>query len=833
MLNIKKGLKKIGTKKQRRLIIQLTKIGVITGLIIVGLIIIWTTTLDLPNIDNFDERRVAQSTKILDRTGEIVLYDIHGEYKRTVVPFEEISDYVKQATIAIEDRDFYKHNGVQPTAILRAILTNIKNGDLLGGQGGSTITQQVIKNALLTTDKKVSRKIKEWVLAPRLEHVLTKDEILEIYLNEVPYGGNVYGIEEASLRFFGKQAKDLSLVESAYLAALPQAPTFYSPYGNNTDRLVIRKNYVLEQMNSLGYITDEEFETAKNTSITFEKQEQFGIKAPHFVFYVRELLEKEFGKDAIEQGGMRVITSLDWELQSAAEEIVKNYVLGDENFQGIKKLYDAENGAIVATDPQTGEILVMVGSRDYFDEEIDGNFNIATAERQPGSSFKPFVYAEAFNKGYRPETVVFDLETEFSTACANGGECYNPSNYDGQFHGPINLRSALARSLNIPAIKVLYLAGLQDSLNLAKKMGLETLTNIRQYGLTLVLGGGEVRPLDMSKAYAIFANEGLKYPETTILRIEDNNGEILFEKEDTQPERVLSQNTTRLISDILSDDDSKKPSFGSISPLYFENIGRDVAVKTGTTNDYHDAWVVGYTPNISVAAWAGNNDNRPMDKKSASQIVSPMWRQFMNVVLDKIENKSFKAPDQPNLDVKPIINGFWKGEETEVTEDDNGNKQIDVVGGGGGIHSILYWVDKSNPLGDSPSNPYSDSQYELWEKPVRDWVRRQNISEDDVEITPKKTKTVSVKITTINDGGSYLKDSPLVVVVEMTDNRPISSGEIFLNGSKLGDLNTSTRSYDFIPQELSEIKVNDNELRVIVRDNLQNSFEKVLRFNIR
>jgi 1A family penicillin-binding protein len=829
-------------KKQKSFIFKLIKIGIIAGLIFVGGIALWATTLSLPNLDNFDERQVAQSTKILDRTGEIVLYDIHGDYKRTVVSFDEISEFAKQATIAIEDKDFYEHNGIQVSAIFRAILRNLAAGNLLGGQGGSTITQQVIKNALLTTDKKVSRKIKEWILAPRLEKALTKNQILEIYLNEVPYGGNVYGIEEASLRFFGKQAKDLNLPESAYLAALPQAPTYYSPYGNNTDQLNARKNHVLDQMHLVGYITERELEEAKNTAVTFQKQEEFGIKAPHFVVYVREQLEKEFGKDVIEEGGFRVVTTLNWELQSEAEEIVREYVLGNDNgFAGIEEIYDAENAALVAVDPQTGEILTMVGSRDYFDEDIDGNFNITTAERQPGSSFKPIVYAEAFNKGYLPETVVFDLPTEFSATCANGGNCYSPVNYDDTFRGPMSLRDALAKSINIPAIKVLYLAGLRDSLNLAKKMGIETLTNVDQYGLTLVLGGGEVRPLDMASAYSIFANEGIKHEQTTILRIESRDGEILYEKEEDNGERVLSEQTTRMINDILSNDVAR--SYGSNSPFSFG--GLDVAAKTGTTNNYRDVWVVGYTPNISVATWAGNNDNTPINKQVAGLVISPMWRQFMDVALAKMDHGNFTAPT-PNTSVtKPILTGFWKGEEVEfikpedsddsdISDNENSSNsgQFAVTGSGGGIHSILHWVNRSDPLGPYPSNPYADPQYELWESSVRSWVQRQGIS-DDVEITDiDNVKKAYLEIITINHNGSYLRDNPLVVVVKMSDGRKIQSGEVYLNGESLGGLNTETRSYDFIPEEISNIQESNNTLQVTIRDELNNEFESVKSFDL-
>lgn len=789
-----------------------------------GALVLWITTLDLPNLNNFEERKVAQSTKILDRTGQIVLYDIHGEIKRTIVPMDQISENLKKATIAIEDKDFYKHGGIQLSAIFRAIVTNISQGDLLGGQGGSTITQQVIKNALLTTDKKISRKIKEWVLAPRLEKVLTKDQILEIYLNEIPYGGNVYGAEEAALKFFGKQAKDVTLAEAAYLAALPQAPTYYSPYGNNTDQLEIRKNYVLDQMASVGYINQTEADAAKKVKVDFQKQESFGIKAPHFVMYVRELLEKEFGEEVIEQGGLKVTTSLNWELQEKAEEIVKKHAFSN------KTNFNAENGAIVATDPKNGEVLVMVGSRDYFDTEIDGNFNIATAKRQPGSTFKPIVYAEAFNKGYRPETVVFDLETEFSAVCNNrtGENCYKPVNYDGVYRGPISLRNALAQSINIPAIKVLYLAGTRDSLNLAKKMGLETLTNVDQYGLTLVLGGGEVRPLDIASAYGIFATEGQKYQQTAILKIEDNHGNILFEKQPDQGERILSENVARMITDVLSDNDARTPAFGSNSLLYFPN--NDVAVKTGTTNDYRDAWIVGYTPNVSVAAWAGNNDNSSMEKKVAGFIVAPMWNEFMKIVLEKLPHDNFNKPEKLDLNVKPIINGYWKGEETKVVQDENGEQKIIVTGGGNGIHSILHWVNKDDPLGPIPNNPGRDPQYEMWESSVRNWVRRQNIS-DDVEITdPDDINTARLQITSITNNSKYFSDSPFVVVVKMSDGREIKSGEVFLNNQKIGDLDENI-SFMFTPKENSNIKP-QNVLRVTIKDSADNTFSTEVNFGI-
>lgn len=745
-----------------------------------GFVLIWFTTIQLPDLDNFENRIVSESTKIYDRTGKVVLFDVHGNVRRTVVPLENISDYVKWATIAIEDQNFYTHNGVEPKAILRAVLTNLRDGNLLSGQGGSTITQQIIKNALLTTDKKISRKIKEWVLAPRLEAKLTKDEILSLYLNEIPYGGTVYGVQEASRRFFAKDAKDLTIVESAYLAALPQAPTYFSPYGNNKEALENRKNKVLREMRRLNFITEQEFNDAMQTKVDFQKQEDYGIKAPHFVMYIREQLEEKYGVDEVEKGGLKVTTTLDWELQQEAEEIAKKWALINT------ERYDAENASIVAIDPNTGQILTMVGSRDYFDEKIDGNFNIATASRQPGSSIKPIIYAEAFNKGYTPETVVFDVPTEFSTTCYSGGNCYSPQNYDDTFRGPISLRSALAQSLNVPAVKTLYLAGIEDSLNLAKQMGLETLTSAKQYGLTLVLGGGEVRPLDMAGAYSIFAADGIKRETTGILQVEDKKGKKIEEFQ-IKESRVLPEQTARLISSVLSDNVARTPSFGSSSPLHFGSI--NVAAKTGTTNDYRDTWIVGYTPSISVVAWAGNNDNRSMQKLTAGFIVAPMWNEFMQKAISKYPGSNFITPSPVDQNLKPILRGIWENPS--------------------GVHEILHWVNTSDPTGPNPSNPASDPQYILWEEPVRKWLAGISIEENQTSST--------LQILNPENGKSYIGSLEIFVAASLIGSQ-IESGVVSLNGEFLGDLNPQGGMYSFIPNQVSSSKTGENIIKVEVID---------------
>jgi 1A family penicillin-binding protein len=780
---------------------KLLLMGLVALFLVAGGIVIWIASFELPNLNNFDERRIAQSTKIYDRTGGVVLFDVHGEVTRTVVPLDQINDHVKWATIAIEDANFYNHNGIEPKAILRAILINLKDGDLLGGQGGSTITQQVIKNSLLTSDKKISRKVKEWVLAPRLESILTKDEILEVYLNEVPYGGTVYGVQEASRRFFGKDAKDITLAESAYLAALPQAPSRYSPYGNNLDLLEARKNRVLSEMLSNEFITQEQYDQAINEVVTFQKPENFGIKAAHFVFWIREQLEEKYGAEAVESGGLKVVTTLDWKLQEPTEEIVKRFALENAT------TFNAENAAAVVIDPNTGQVLTMVGSRDYFDEEIDGNFNIATAERQPGSAFKPFVYAEAFNKGYRPETVVFDLPTEFSTTCSSGGECYNPQNYDNIFRGPMSLRDALAQSVNIPAVKTLYLAGIRDSLELARSMGVSTLTNVNQYGLTLVLGGGEVRPIDMATAYGVFATEGVRHNTVGILRVEDKDGKVLEEYKD-EATRVLPEQTARLISDVLSDNVARAPAFGSNS---FLNIpGADVAVKTGTTNDYRDAWIVGYTPNISLASWAGNNDNRSMEKKVAGFIVAPMWHEIMKKAIELYPAGNFNDPAPMDPNTKPVIAGIWNHE--------------------GGVHSILHWVDKDNPLGAPPANPYSDAQYAMWESSVQAWTGNQGFG-TGLNTGDTRESANPLQIVNPQNGDSFLKDTTVYVAITTTGT-PVKSGEVFINNDKIGDIDTTSNSFSFVPDDINRIKSSNNRLKVVIEDTTGSIFEDSVTFDV-
>ena len=667
---------------------------------------------ELPDPQQFvSSHQISQSSKIYDKTGEILLYEIYSEEKRTIVPFEKIPDYVKKATIAIEDKNFYEHPAFDWRSLVRAFLTNLIKGSVV--QGGSTITQQLAKNTFLSSEKTYERKIKELILAYWIEKKYSKDEILNLYLNQIPYGNNAYGIEAAAKTYFGKSSEELSLAESVLLASVPKAPTYYSPYGTHKDELMQRKNYILEQMLEIGFIDNEEFKRAKDYEYKFAPQNIGSIKAPHFVIMVKDYLAEKYGENFLQNGGLKIITTLDWNLQQTAELVVK------EGAERNEKLYKGKNAALVAQDPKTGQILALVGSRDYFDIKNDGNFNVAAQGlRQPGSAFKPFAYLTAFEKGYSPQTIVFDLPTEFTANNQNcplvvnfsnkSKECYHPENFDHEFKGPVNLKSALAQSINIPAVKVLYLAGIENTIKTAKNMGITTLSNISRYGLSLVLGGGEVKLIDLVNAYSVFSQEGIKHNQKIVLKIEGVSGEIIESTAD-QAVKIIDSQYTRLITNILSDDEARRPLYqGSFNLTTFE--GRQVALKTGTSNDYIDAWTIGYTPNLVVGVWAGNNDNAPMQKQAGSILAAlPIWNSFMNKTLNNFSIEFFNETEKDDENIsKPMLNGNY------INIDNN-------------IHNILYYIDKNNPLGEIPLNPENDSQFKNWEIPVQDWFNSQLI----------------------------------------------------------------------------------------------------------
>jgi 1A family penicillin-binding protein len=671
------------------------------GLITIGALILWIAFTPLPDVNTFIQQKSTASTKIYDRTGQTVLYDLNTDIKRDNISLASTSPNIQHATVAIEDSNFYHHGAVSFTAIVRSLIADILHGSFV--EGGSTLTQQVVKNSLLTQKKSIIRKVHEWILAWKLEQHYTKDQVLELYLNSAPYGGNLYGVEAASRSYFGADASNLDLAQSAYLAALPQSPTYYSPFGNNRAALDTRKNVVLARMMQLGYITQQQYTAAKNEVVIFNPQQNSSIIAPHFDFYIRQYLENKYGPDVINQG-LTVISTLDTDLQHSAEAIVSQYALAN-----VKK-FNASNAALVAIDPKTGQILAMVGSRNYFDKQIDGNFNATLALRQPGSSFKPFVYATALTEGYTPQTAIFDLPTQFSTACAptdnhnDTPPCYAPSNFDNKFRGPMTFTTAIAQSINVPAVKVLYLAGIQNVINLAKAAGITSLGSANQYGLSLALGAAEVRLLDLTDGYATFANNGTYNPPTGILKITDANGTVL-EEYTPKPQPAVDPGVAHDISSMLSNNDARQPEYPPVNPFYFP--GYDVAAKTGTTNDSRDAWTVGYTPSIAVGTWAGNNNNTPMVKEIAGYIVAPMWNAFMKVAIAKYPVEYFGEPRAIPDNAPSVLRGSYQNAASD---------------GSVAVHELLYWVQRNNPLAGAPSSPGSDPQFPYWEYPVQQWL---------------------------------------------------------------------------------------------------------------
>lgn len=563
------------------------------------------------------------STLLLDRNGKLI-YEIFEEKRRTPIKIEELPDYVKEATISIEDKDFYKHHGVSVTGIGRAILKIITHQSL---QGGSTITQQLVKTTLLTPERTIKRKIRELALTLLTEIIYPKDKILEMYLNNVPYGGTAWGIEAASQTYFGKSARDLTLAESALLAGLPAAPTKYSPFGTNPNAAKERQKLVLLRMVEDGYISKDSQDRAFNEKLEFKKQE--GIKAPHFALLVKEQLVDKYGESVVERGGLRVTTTLDLDLQEYAQDIVANEV---------KKLKKEKvgNGAALVTNPKTGEIFAMVGSKDYFAEDEDGKVNVTHQPRQPGSSIKPLNYALALmDKKITPATPLADVPTCFNVA---DQPIYCPVNYDRNFHGLVQARFALGNSYNIPAVRVLALNGVAHFVEFAQKMGLTTLSDPKRYGLSLTLGGGEVRMVDMATAFGVFANSGIKQDLVTILKVEDWQGKVLETTDIHEGDRILPMEVAYLISHILFDNNARTAAFGESSYLNVRGHP-EVSVKTGTTNDKRDNWTIGYNPEAVTVVWVGNNDNTPMSQVASGITgASPIWNKIMRETLDKIEN---------------------------------------------------------------------------------------------------------------------------------------------------------------------------------------------------
>lgn len=763
---------------------------------------------DLPNPNHLIEREVAQSTKIYDRTGEHVLYEVSGDEKRTLISLEDVPDYVKQATIALEDKNFYKHGAFSVWAMFRTAITNVL---FRRSAGGSTLTQQFIKNAVLTPEKTISRKVKELVLSYRLEKKFSKDEILQMYLNEIPYGSNAYGVEAASQKYFGKSVKEVSLAEAALLAAIVQRPSYYSPYGSNKDLLLGRKDYVLTLMAEQGYISEEERDFAKEEEINFASPET-NIKAPHFVMYIKSLLSEKFGEKTIEQGGLKIYTTLDLYKQEIAEEVIKTRT---ENYE---ENFGASNAALVALDPKTGEILAMVGSRDYFNDEIDGQVNVTMRPRQPGSSMKPIVYAALFERGYTPDTILYDVNTNFST---NPSDPYAPKNYGGKEHGPVTIRQALAGSLNLPAVKAIYLADINNVLELTDKLGYTTLYDRSRFGLSLVLGGGEVKMVEHVNAYSAFARDGQINSIAGILKIEDKDGRII---EEYKPEekKVLDPQVARMINSILSDNSARAFIFGENNPLTLGD--RAVAAKTGTTNDYHDAWTVGYTPSLVAGVWVGNNNNDAMKGAADGSILAaPIWRDFMSRVLGDTPKETFRAPDDYQTG-KDILDGRMPVEtivfspELGVIEEKNIPSH----------HSILYYIDRADPRGPAPSDPSVDPQFSLWEEGIKAWVEKNDPEAILLAANRDPANQPTVKIL-FPSANQTISSPSIEILAEIQAPRGLSRTEYYLNGNlwetRWGEVSSLIKNVDILANGY-------HSLRVRACDDQENCGEESVNFNL-
>lgn len=621
-----------------KLLSLLATIGFFTliiGFLFTGFLFAWYSR-DLPRPDKV-RRSSGLSTIIYDRE-EKPLYDIYHDQNRVPVELSEVPQNLKNATIAIEDKDFYKHQGFSIKGILRAFVSIIFRQRL---EGGSTLTQQLVKNVLLTSERTIPRKIKEFILSIEIERRYSKDEILQMYLNEAPYGGSIAGVEIAAQTYFGKHARDLTLIESAVLAGIPQRPPFYSPYIGSPTAYIGRTEEVLRRMREDGYISkDEETQSKKELPDIVFQPSGTEMKAAHFVMYVKDQLIQRFGEKTVEEGGLRVYTTLNLDLQEKAEAIVKEEV---EKAKALK----VGNGAALGLDPQTGEILLMVGSKDYFAKDYDGNFNVCLSLRQPGSALKPILYATAFKKGFTPSSLIMDVETHFPGG--TGKPDYIPKNYDLKNRGPVQLRFELGNSINVAAVKLLADVGIKDMLTTAYSMGLTTLeptqTNISRFGLSIALGGGEVRLLELVNSFGVFATAGVLHEPVAILKVTDNKGKVLYEYKKTKGKIVLGDDVAFLISDILADNNARLEVFGPNSWLYIPE--RQVAVKTGTTDDKKDNWTIGYTPSFVLGTWVGNNDNSEMDPKLASGVsgAAPIWHRVTKEAIKNLPNENFKKPD--------------------------------------------------------------------------------------------------------------------------------------------------------------------------------------------
>ncbi len=813
---------KKGKRKKIVKILALVAVASLAVSFIAGTAVVAWISRDLPDPNKLNDRQISQSTKIYDRTGEQLLYEIYQNQKRTLVNLDQIADLAKKATIAVEDKHFYEHSGVRITSILRAGFNNLI-GRRAGSGGASTLTQQLIKNAVVGNKRSIFRKIKEAILAIRLEKKYNKDQILKLYLNEIPYGSTNYGIESASQSYFHKNAKDLTLAESATLAAIPKAP---SRYLKDLDALRDRRDVVLALMRDQGYITEEEKKQAQNIALRIFRTGG-PMEAPHFVLYVKQLLADKFGERAVDEGGLRVITSLDYDKQKIAEKIIKE--IGDKNLKDAK----ANNAALVAIDPNTGQILALVGSRDYNNEEIDGQFDVATlGKRQPGSSFKPFVYTFAFEKGYTPDTVLYDVSTNFDKRV--GGD-YTPKNYDDKEHGLVTMRRALQGSLNIPAVKTLYLAGSIETIEFAKKFGYTTLTG--DYGLSLVLGGAEVNLLEHTNAYATLANQGIYNEPISILKVTNNIGENFYEWKPTEGIEAIKPELAATVSYVLSDDEARSFIFTPRGNLTLPN--RQVAAKTGTTNDNKDAWTMGYVPTLATGVWVGNTIPSPM-KGGGNTLAGTIWNKFMREALKNTPPELFPTPP-PNDAEKPVLKGGIGGivlninSETGKIASPTTPESLITQRSYLPPHDILHYVDKNDPRGPAPAFPADDPQYENWEASLQDWITRQQAKGENLTFQEPPTEYDNVQISEFTPTlefitpmeGAILTSRTIDIQVKAASARGVTKVIYQIDGQTIGSAVQAPFNFSYYAKKLIK---GPHTLSAVATDDVGNSAQKNVNF---
>lgn len=774
------------------------------------------------------------STVFYDRDGE-VLYEIYKDKNRVPVSITEVSHYLKEATVSIEDKDFYKHTGISERGMIRAFI-NILRGENL--QSGSTITQQLIKNTLLDSRQVMSRKIKEVLLAREVEKRYTKDQILEMYLNDAPYGGTFWGIGSAAKGYFGKSPKDLTLSESAFIAGLPQSPSVYSPFIGTEDAWKWRAKAVLRRMREDGKISKQEEEDAGKKIETMKfSSPKLAINAPHFVFHVKDRIEDEYGSKMLDQG-LRVQTTLSLKMQEKVQDIV------NKEITKIKDDYNVGNGAVVVMDSQTGEVLAMVGSYDFNNEEY-GKFNAALGMRQPGSTLKPIAYALAFEQGYTPSSVLMDVKTAFPVPDQKD---YEPVNYDGKFRGPVQLRFSLANSLNVPSVKLLAMVGVKEFLGKADEIGLHTIAptndNLRRFGLSIILGGGEVTLLDLTTAYTAFARGGTAIESQTISEIKDHTQKIVFKSVKSREQKVFSPESSFIISHILSDNNARAATFGTSS--YLNVPGKTVAVKTGTSDDKKDNWAVGYTKSITVGVWAGNNSGAPMNPKIASGATgaSSIWYEIM---VQLLKDHKDGIPDKPEKvkaeTVDSVLGGLPKDgqqsraeyfiEGTEPKDVAPYYKKLKISKSNGKLANDVEvkqgQYDEKDFIVITENDPVSTDGKNRWQEAIDKWAQEQG---DDKYKPPKDTSDASSDAVVVSikspSHQQTVSTNNVEVRARVYSIAPLNNVKIYVNGLEVKSLDGDNKE----PSEIIPLADGVYDLQVVARNDKDKTGESTIKIGV-